>query len=73
MAKKKSTGDPPSAPPRRACYPVAEAAALTGLSTRFLWNLMGDGTLPYIRIGRTRRISAEALQALIDRHTVGAR
>ncbi len=43
-----------------------EAAQRLGLSRSVVYELMSDGRLPSIRIGRSRRILAGALAAFVD-------
>lgn len=43
------------------------------VSTPTLYRLMENGELPYIKIGRCRRIRREDVEALIQRNTVGAK
>ncbi|GAA1620857.1 helix-turn-helix domain-containing protein [Leucobacter chromiireducens] len=38
----------------RAAYDLAEAAELLGMSKRALWNLVSEGEVPAIRIGRQK-------------------
>lgn len=47
---------------------VVEAAEIIGLSRSKVYELLADGELPSIRIGRTRRIDTVDLDAFIDRH-----
>ena len=42
---------------------VADAASYLALSPKTIWRLMGDGTLPYTRLGRNRRIPRLALKS----------
>lgn len=52
--------------PVRLAYPPAEAAELLGLSRARLYQLIADGSIRSFKIGRSRRISAEALGAFLD-------
>ena len=47
-------------------YTVAEAATTLGLSRSKLYGLMGRGYLPYVLIGRSRRIPAQAIMAFVQ-------
>jgi excisionase family DNA binding protein len=49
---------------------VSEAAEIIGLSRSKVYELLADGLLPSIRIGRTRRIDVADLDAFIDRHRI---
>lgn len=49
---------------------VGEAAEIVGLSRSKVYELLADGLLPSIRIGRTRRIDIADLDAFIDRHRI---
>ena len=51
---------------------VVEAAEIIGLSRSKVYELLADGHLPSIRIGRTRRIDVTDLDAFIERHRVPA-
>ena len=42
------------------------AEAFSGLSKAFLYKLMGEGELAFVRIGRSRRIPRRALVALLE-------
>ena len=44
-----------------------EAAVALGLSRARVYQLLNDGTLPSIYIGRARRIRVEHLTGLLDR------
>lgn len=50
---------------------VREAEAFTGLGKSFLYALMNQGRLPYIKIGGARRIPKAALINLMAKHLVG--
>ena len=47
-------------------YPVSEAAPLLSISRARLYELLGDGTIPSVKIGRSRRIRREALVEYLD-------
>ena len=49
---------------------VPEAAELLSLSRSKVYQLMDDGTLPYIRIGRTRRVRMSDLRKTITDNLV---
>ena len=42
------------------------AAQTLGISRTALYKLLGDGSLESIKIGRSRRIPAEALESLVE-------
>jgi excisionase family DNA binding protein len=48
---------------------VVEAARELGISRSKLYELLADGELPSVRIGRTRRIAVAALEAFVADHT----
>lgn len=50
----------------RLAYSPAEAAQLLGLSRARLYELLTDGSIPSLKIGRSRRIRREALVAYLD-------
>ncbi len=52
------------APPRVAYSPESAAEALD-LSRSTIYNMMADGRLPSFKIGRCRRIPADAVQSLV--------
>ena len=52
---------------------LAEAAKALGISHGTLYKLMDRGELPYVKIGKCRRISRAALRDYVQRHTVGPR
>jgi excisionase family DNA binding protein len=49
-------------------YRLDEAAHALGLSPRTVWQLIADGKLTAVRIGRSLRIDRRDLVALIDAH-----
>ena len=49
----------------------AEAADALGISRSRLYQLIKDGEIPSVAIGRSRRIRPEALAAWVDRHAEG--
>jgi excisionase family DNA binding protein len=48
---------------------IVDAARLLGISRSKLYELLADGELPSVRIGRTRRIAASALEESVVAHT----
>jgi excisionase family DNA binding protein len=48
---------------------VVEAARVLGISRSKLYELLADGELPSVRIGRTRRITVLALEEFVAAHT----
>ncbi len=52
--------------PHRLVYSPAEAAEQLGICRATLYKLLTDGTIPSVKIGRSRRIRAEALTAYLD-------
>lgn len=51
---------------------VDEAATLLNVSRRQVYNLIGGGTLPAVRVGRRLRILPAELRASLERRRVGA-
>ena len=52
---------------------IGEAEKFLGLGRSTLYALMGKGELPYVKIGRARRIPRKALVELATRNLVGCR
>jgi excisionase family DNA binding protein len=52
---------------RRLLLTVCEAAQLLGIGRSLLYELLADGQVESIRVGRLRRIPADALADYIDR------
>lgn len=50
---------------------MPEAEKFLGLSRSKLYELMEQGTLPYVKIGRSRRIPRKALSELAASNLVG--
>jgi excisionase family DNA binding protein len=48
---------------------VVDAARHLGISRSKVYELLADGELPSVRIGRTRRIALAALEEFIAEHT----
>jgi len=46
-----------------------EAAAALGISRSKLYALLADGSLPWVRVGRSLRVPCEGLAAWIRDHT----
>jgi excisionase family DNA binding protein len=51
----------------RLAYSPAEAAAVLGISRARLYQLLDDGTVPSLKLGRRRLIRRDALISLLDR------
>ena len=49
---------------------IGEAAAFLAVSRSKLYSLMEGGQLPYVKLGRSRRIPRQALDDLAERHMV---
>ena len=49
---------------------VTEAAALLGIGRSKLYELLAAGELPIVRIGRSVRVPAAALEQWVERRTV---
>lgn len=53
------------------CYTIPEVADIFKVTTRTIHNWIAEGRLPIIKIGKTVRISDEAVKALMDAgHTI---
>jgi excisionase family DNA binding protein len=50
---------------------VSEAAAYLTLSRSSIYGLMDAGRLPYVKLGRSRRIKWADVLNLVEQHTVG--
>jgi excisionase family DNA binding protein len=51
----------------RLAYSPAEAAQALGISRARLYQLLDDGTIPSLKLGRRRLIRQEALASLLER------
>lgn len=56
----------------RKAFKVNEVAQALGLGKTTIHKLLRDGELQKIKLGRATLISAESVEALIQRHTVQA-
>lgn len=61
-------GTSPSIP---VLLPVELAADRLSIGRTTIYKLMDSRELPYVRVGRTRRIAVDALAEFIARHSVG--
>lgn len=52
--------------PERIAYSPGEAAQVVGVSRQTIYNWLNDGRLASTKIGRSRRIPATALSALVE-------
>ncbi len=52
---------------------VVEAAQFLRISRSHLYNLMESGELPFVRLGRTRRIPRNAVVRLAAQHICGVK
>lgn len=50
---------------------VDEVATRLAIGRTLIYDLMGAGELPFIKVGRTRRIVADDLEAFIERSRIG--
>lgn len=53
----------------RLTYSITEAARALGVSRSYCYELVQQGMLPYLALGRRRVIPRKALQDYIERHT----
>lgn len=51
---------------------VIDAAKFLGISRSKCYDMMADGTLPYAKLGKSRRIPVKALNEYAARSLVGA-
>jgi excisionase family DNA binding protein len=51
--------------------PVPEAAKILAVSPATAWSLVGRGELESVKIGKSRRVSTDAISAFIAEHTDG--
>ena len=51
---------------------VSEASKKLNVGRTLLYDLMAKGALPYVRVGRTRRIMRSTVETFLDRHLIGA-
>lgn len=58
--------------PCRLAYSPAEGAEQLGISRAKFYELITEGTIPSVKIGRSRRIRAEALVDYLDSLERGA-
>ncbi len=52
--------------PEQLAYSPTDAARLLGLSSRSIYNLMANGTLASLKIGKSRRITHKELERLLE-------
>jgi excisionase family DNA binding protein len=62
---------PQPIPPTEQLYTVGEVATQLALSRSKLYGMMDAGQLPYIKLGRSRRIHWSDVARLIERSRVG--
>ena len=65
MSAGKKTSQPRE-PVKRLFYRPQEAADVVGISVRKMRQLIGAGTVPSVRLGRTRLVPVAALERLAD-------
>jgi excisionase family DNA binding protein len=61
---------PRNAPEPRQLGKVEDAQRILALSRAAVYKLMDNGELEWVKIGRSRRIPLDAIQALIERNLV---
>ena len=57
----------------KAAYSINEAVRVTSLGRSKLYQLMSNGDLEYVKVGKRRLVTASACQDLLTRHVVNAR
>ncbi len=60
--------NPREGPPQRLLFRVPEAAEQLGIGRTKIYEMIANGELPTIHIGRAVRISASALRKWIEEH-----
>jgi len=50
---------------------ISDAAKFLGLSRSVVYRLMNSGDLPFVKIGRNRRVPIRAVRELASDHLVG--
>jgi excisionase family DNA binding protein len=60
------------APVQETLLTVIQAAERLGVGRTLVYTLMERGELPFVKIGRTRRLRPIHLDELIRRNTIGA-
>lgn len=50
--------------------PIGEVAAYLSLSRSKVYGMMEAGDLPYVKLGKSRRVRWSDVLKLVDRHTV---
>lgn len=48
---------------------ISEAARFLDISRSKLYRLMHTGELPFVKLGKARRLTVEGLNQLVERHT----
>lgn len=64
-------GDATEPGPQRLLLTVPQAAQLLGIGVTLVYEEIGRGKLPHIRIGRALRVPRQALESWIAANTVG--
>ena len=59
-------------PEARLLLRIDEAARLLGIGTTLAYEMVGQGRLPHVRLGRSVRVPRAALEAWIAANTVAA-
>lgn len=54
----------------RGLHPVAAVAEFLSLSRSKVYTLMDSGQLPYVKLGKSRRVRWSDVQRLIDENTI---
>lgn len=65
-----TASDAPGPPPGKLLYTVAEAAELLAVSRTVLYSLMTRGDLPFVLIGRSRRLPLDGLHRFVEREAL---
>lgn len=59
-------------PPETRLLKVSAVAKQLSMGTTSVYKLMDSGQLPYVKIGKTRRVPLSAVERLVRENTVGA-
>lgn len=66
MTPPDTTTDPPTQPLRPLLVPLPEAGQVLGVGRTTVYELVRDGRLATVRLGRRRLVPASALVALVE-------
>ena len=64
-------GPEPTLAPGSKCIRVAQVAAYLSMSRSGVYLMMSRGDLPFVKIGRSRRVRLEDVERLVKSSTIG--